>query len=477
MASPTPAAPLFSRAYRGWLLAMLVITNAFNLADRQNMAVSLQAIKLDLKFTDSEMGWLQGLGFAALYTIMGLPIARLAEHVSRIRVIAACLAVFGVSAALCGVSTGFWTLLAFRAAVAIGDAGFGPPVSSLIGDHYPMGKRASAMSILWLGAPLGVLFGVNFGGWMAEHSSWRYSFNSIGIAAVIFSLVVLFSLREPPRGMSDPAGLVTSKPPPVITAAGFLFSKPSVVLLLLGCLFAAIAMNGIGQWLAAFLARNYHVGYAAAGRLLGQIAVAAMASGLVIGGFGVDWGGRFDKRWYVWGPAIGIGLAAPLFYLGFNQSTLVATGVTLMAAHICMFVYYTPTFAMAQNMVGAEMRASSAFFVSLMQGLGIAIGPTLVGLLSDAFTERVFAGGAYRTVCPGGAAPRGATEALAQACSQASAVGLKYTLMTVSLLCLVSALFYLLASRWLRADLEKRYVPDETQSPAAAPASARADLT
>ena len=457
MASAAPAAPLFSRAYRGWLLAMLVITNAFNLADRQNIAVMGQAIKLDLKFTDHDWGLIQGLGFAVLYTLMGLPIARLAEHVSRIRIIAVCLALFGISSVLCGTVVGFWTLLLCRVGVAIGDAGFGPPVSSLIGDHYPMNKRASAMSILWLGAPLGVLFGANFGGWMAEHATWRYSFMSVGTGAVIFSLLVLFSLREPPRGMSDPTG-VAPAPPSVGTAARFLFSKPSVRLLLLGCLFAAISMNAIGQWLAPFLVRNYHIGFAAAGRLVGEIAVAAMASGLVLGGFGVDWGGRFDKRWYVWGPALGIALAAPLFYFGFNLPTLFATGLCLVAAHICMFVYYTPTFAMAQNMVGAEMRASSAFVISLMQGLGIAVGPTLVGYLSDLFTARTFALGDFKSACPaGGAAPKGANEVLVEACNHASATGLKYALMAASLLCLLSAFFYLLASRQLRADLEKRY--------------------
>jgi len=461
MATPAPAAASFSRGYRGWLLALLVITNAFNLADRQNMAVMGQAIKLDFSFTDHDWGLIQGPTFAVLYTLMGLPIARLAEHTSRIRIIAVCLALFGVASALCGTTVGFWTLALCRVGVAIGDAGFGPPVSSLIGDHYPMTKRASAMSILWLGAPLGVLFGANFGGWMAENASWRYSFISVGSAAVVFSLVVLFSLREPPRGMSDPAGLVTSRPPPVMTAARFLFSKPSVRYLLLGCLFAAISMNAIGQWLAPFLVRSYHIGYAAAGRLVGQIAVAAMASGLVLGGFGVDWGGRFDKRWYVWGPALGIALAAPLFFFGFNQPTLLAVGLLLVAAHICMFVYYTPTFAMAQNMVGAEMRASSAFVVSFTQGLGIFIGPTLVGYLSDAYAARVFpAFGAFKTVCPGGVAPKGSVPSLIEACSGASASGLKYALMTASLLCLVSALFYLLASRRLRPDLERRYVPE-----------------
>ena len=61
----SPVKPvLFSKGYRAWLLTILLLTNALNLADRQGIAVVAQAIKLDLKLTDAQMGIIQGLGFA-----------------------------------------------------------------------------------------------------------------------------------------------------------------------------------------------------------------------------------------------------------------------------------------------------------------------------------------------------------------------------------------------------------------------------
>ncbi len=170
----------FGRAYRVGLLAMLLLIYALNLADRQAMAVSGQAIKLDLKLTDSELGIIQGVGFALFYTLMGLPIARLAEHVSRTRIIAACVALFGVMVVLCGSAQSFWRLLLCRVGVGIGDAGFQTPVSSLIGDHYTSERRASAMSIIWLGAPLGVVGGALLAGFVTEHFSWRVTFAAVG---------------------------------------------------------------------------------------------------------------------------------------------------------------------------------------------------------------------------------------------------------------------------------------------------------
>jgi hypothetical protein len=192
--------------------------------------------------------------------------------------------------------------------------------------------------------------------------------------------------------------------------------------------------------------------------LLSLVAGAAMASGLLIGGFGVDWAGRFDKRWYVWLPAIGLVLAAPGFFLGFNQPSLFATIGVLMAAHVVLFIYYTPTLAMAQNMVGPSMRASSGFLVSLVLGLvGIGLGPTLAGFLSDHFARRAFTAGDYGGLCPGGAPLAQDLARLGDACAAASAAGLKQSMMVVSLLFVWAGFHYVLASRTLRRDLDTHW--------------------
>ncbi len=471
MASPS-APPVFSKGYRAWLLVLLVVINALNLADRQGLAASVQAIKLDLKFTDSQLGLIQGLGFAVFYTLMGLPLARLAERASRTKIIAGCVALFGIMVALCSTAKSFLGLLLFRVGVGVGDAGFTTPVASLMGDHYTMEKRASVMSIIWLGAPIGVVFGTAGAGYLAQYVSWRASFLVIGSLAILVAIVAFLTFREPLRGACDPEPIARAESPPSTwTVFRFLFAKRSMWHVLIGCSLAAISMNAIGQFLSAFLVRNYHMGIAAAGRLLAMIAGAAMASGLVVGGFGVDWAGRFDKRWSVWGPAAGLALAAPLFLFGFNQSVVAVTVVLLIAAHLCMFVYYAPSLALAQNMVGANMRASSAFVVSFVLGLvGIGLGPTVVGVLSDQFAIRAFGLGAFKAMCPGGAAPHGAPQALVAACGNASAAGIRDALMVMSLLCLWAALHYLLAGRDLRRDLDTHYQPADSAFDATTPA-------
>ena len=451
-------APLYSRGYRGWLLTVLLLTNAMNLADRQGIAAVAQAVKVDLHLSDSQMGLLQGLAFAIFYSLLALPIARLAERRSRTKIIAGCLTIFGVMVALCGTATSFWRLLLFRIGVATGDAGFGPPSSSLIADHYPQNKRASVMSLMWLGAPIGVVAGAIFGGWMTENYGWRAAFYAIGIPALPVAVLAFATLREPPRGTFDAERASQGTPPSMGTVLGFLFAKPSFRHVLIGCGIAATSMNAIGQFLGQFLLRKYHLGFAEAGQMLGLVAGAAMASGLLIGGFGVDWAGRFDRRWYVWLPGIGLALATPGFLFGFNQDSLTATVVVLIVAHMVLFVYYTPSLAIAQNMVGARMRASSAFVIQLVLSLvGIGIGPTLAGFLSDAFAGQAFTLGDYAVLCPGGVPLAGETARLGDSCASASAQGLQHAMVAVSLLFAWAGLHYVLASRTLKRDLDTHW--------------------
>ena len=446
----------FSKGYRGWLLFVLLLANAMNLADRQTMAVLGQAIKAELQFSDTQLGIIQGIGFAIFYTAMGLPLARLAERYSRARIISASVALFGAMAALCGTATSFTRMLLFRVGVGIGDAGLGSPVASLIGDHFPRDRRASAMSILWLGAPVGVLTGATAAGWIADHLGWRMAFYAVGIPAIAVALLAVATLREPPRGTFDVG--TASAPPPWWTVFKFLFAKPGMRHTLIGCGLAAVSMNAIGQFIVPFLVRAFDMSLTNAGRTVGLIASISMASGLLVGGFGVDRASKRDRRWFGWGPAIGLALAGPTFLAGFYQRDIAAAIALLMFAHVTMFVYYAPSLAIAQNMVGANMRATAGFVVSAVLGLvGIGFGPTLNGLLSDHFASGAFTLGNFTSMCPKGFAPNGSAPELVAACKAASATGLKHAMYVMSTLCLWAAFHYVLAARTIRRDFDTFY--------------------
>jgi predicted MFS family arabinose efflux permease len=446
----------YTRGYRAWLLFLLAVINMLNLADRQGMASSAPALKADLHLSDTQLGIIQGFGFAVFYTLLGLPIARLCERRSRTKIIAFGVGAFAICVALCSQARSFSHILLARIGVGVGDAAFVTPVGSLTGDHYPREKRTAATTIVWLGGPVGALVGSAGGGMIVQSMGWRAWFIILAIPSIAVAVLALLTFREPPRGSYDRAA-VTTRIPSMGETLRFMLAKRSMVHVLIGCALAAMGMNGLGQFLVRFMVAGYGVGIAEAGRTLGTLAVLAMGSGIALGGFGVSWASKRDQRWAVWGPALGLIVSAPLFALSAFQPTLMSALPPLAAAHVAMFVYYTPTLALAQNMVGSTMRASASFVMAFVIGMiGIGFGPTIVGMLSDLYAHHAFAGD-FSAVCPGGSAPAGALPALAAHCAEASRTGIVYAIATMSGVFAWAALHYLLAARTLRKDLDTHF--------------------
>lgn len=164
---------LKSPRYRAFVLGMLVVVYVFNFLDRQIVTILAEPIKNDLGLNDTQIGLMTGLAFALFYTILGIPLARLADRANRVNIISIALVIWSGMTALCGMAQNFAQILAARIGVGVGEAGCSPPAHSLIADYFPPDKRASALSIYALGIPVGSILGLLAGGWIAELYGWR----------------------------------------------------------------------------------------------------------------------------------------------------------------------------------------------------------------------------------------------------------------------------------------------------------------
>jgi len=186
------------------VLALLVTAYTFNFIDRTIISTIGQAIKVDLKITDTQLGLLGGLYFALLYTLLGIPIARFAERFSRVNVISGAIVIWSAFTALCGTASNFATLAAYRFGVGFGEAGLSPPAHSLISDYFEPKKRASALAVYAFGIPLGTMFGAVIGGWLAQNFSWRIAFMLVGVPGILIAIAIKVLIKEPARGHSEP---------------------------------------------------------------------------------------------------------------------------------------------------------------------------------------------------------------------------------------------------------------------------------
>src|SRR3954468_10810731 len=146
------------------ILSILLLAYIFNFIDRQIVGVLAVPIKKELGLTDTQVGLMIGLAFALFYTGLGIPIAWLADRRSRVKIIAASLALWSLFTALCGATGNFTQLFLARMGVGIGEAGGVAPSYALISDFYPKAQRGRALAFFSLGIPIGSALGVFFGG-------------------------------------------------------------------------------------------------------------------------------------------------------------------------------------------------------------------------------------------------------------------------------------------------------------------------
>jgi predicted MFS family arabinose efflux permease len=447
----------------------------FDFADRSVFSASAQTIRRELELGDFHIGLLSGIMFAALYSIVGIPIGRLAEHVNRVRIVAVCTAIWSAATIWCGMAQNFVMLALGRVGVGFGEAGFMGPTVSLNSDRYKAEKRASRMSLILLGTPVGTFIGATLGGWAAQEHSWRLAFYILGAGGLLTALLVWVMLRETPRGLADDMPKSPAPPPNFGAFLSLVVRKKALLFVIIGGSLASIGMTSVSQFMNQFLQRTHQLPPAEAGPLFGAISATALAIGLLTGSWGSDLLARWDRRWWAWGPAIGLTVAPLVYWLAWSADTVSGVTVLLIVAGATLLLFYGPTVAMIQNMVEPKMRATGAAFYSMLYAMiGYGFGPPFVGYLSDRLASARFTGaGDFHAACPGGRAPADSPESLVEACRVAEAGGLQQALMIMMGVFFFAAIAYLFASRTLRSEF---YKPgDETAVLGAAPAAKPAE--
>lgn len=89
-----------------WYVAIgLMICNTLSFIDRQILGLLVTPIKLELGISDTRIGLLQGLAFAIFYTLLGMPMGRIADRGSRRKLVAVGIFCWSVMTASCAAST------------------------------------------------------------------------------------------------------------------------------------------------------------------------------------------------------------------------------------------------------------------------------------------------------------------------------------------------------------------------------------
>jgi MFS family permease len=403
------------------VLLILLLAYIFNFIDRQIIGVLAVPIKTELMLSDKQLGLMGGIAFALFYSGLAIPIAWLADRKSRVNIIAGSVALWSAFTALCGVAQNFWHLFLARMGVGIGEAGGVAPSYALISDFYPKEKRGRALAFFSLGIPIGSALGVFFGGWIASHLDWRSAFLIVGLAGLPAALLVKLFVPEPVRGGFDEGP--SEAAPPFLTVAATLARNPSFWLLSFGAASGSILGYGLIFWLPSFFARSFHLELAEVGWFYGSIVLVGGVAGTWLGGWFGDKVGPKSPAFYALIPAICFLIAAPIFALGLFAPTLGIGWALFAVGQMLALAWLGPVIAAVQHIVPPNMRATaSASFLFINNLIGIGFGIFFLGFMSDTMT------------------PLYGDDAL------------KYSILFGLVFYLLSALFYLVASRRLAKD-------------------------
>ncbi|MDM9630915.1 spinster family MFS transporter [Robiginitalea aurantiaca] len=367
------------------VLAILTLVYTFSFIDRQLLVILAEPVKADLGLSDTQLGLLTGLAFAALYVTLGLPVARLADKGNRKNVVSASLAIWSLMTVISGMATNFVQMLFARIGVGIGEAGGSPPSHSIISDYFEPQKRATALSIYSVGIYIGIFVGFTIGGVLAQHYGWRVAFYAVGIPGVLLAVLIYFFVKEPPKGRFDPPQL-SSENLTLSNVVRTLMGKKTFVFIALGSGFIAFGSYGAGNFLPSFLQRVHGVDISKAGYLLGISFGIGGGLGTFLGGYLADKMRRSDMRWYIWLPMVSALLALIPFgiYL-FSDSLNVVVWMIFMVSAL-LGAYLGPAIAVTHSLVSARMRAfSSAVLFLILNIIGLGLGPLTIGFLSDLF--------------------------------------------------------------------------------------------
>jgi MFS family permease len=388
-------------AYAWYVVGVLMLAYTNSFIDRQILALLVEPIRADLAISDTQVSLLAGLAFSIFYTLMGVPIARLADQKNRKAIIAFGVAFWSAMTALCGAARNFWQLFAARVGVGVGEATLSPAAFSIMADYFPKHKLARAFSVysmgVYFGAGLAMIIGgivvrmvMNAGAvtlpLLGEVRPWQMTFFFVGMLGLPIFLLVL-TIREPVRRGLKAAGVPADERAsslPVLLAFLRLNAR-TVFFHFLAFSMIGIAIAGYMVWTPTLFIRTWGWDASTIGLAYGGIMFVLGTAGVYAGGFVADWlesKGRRDAilRAAFYGGLVTVPFAVATPLMPNAWLALAALGLT---SFLLAFPQGLPAAALqviTPNPLRAQMTALY-FLVGNLIALGF--GPTLVALVTD----------------------------------------------------------------------------------------------
>ena len=387
--TPTSAAPARTQVADGARYAVLVLTamNLLNYIDRYVPSAVKGLFKKDLDLTDTETS-LPLTAFVIVYMLASPVFSTLADRWPRRVIIAAGVALWSLATAGAALATGFWSFLAARALVGVGEAAYATLAPAVLSDFYPADKRNRVLTMFYVAIPVGAALGFGIGGFLGKMVGWRAAFLACGLPGIVAAILAL-KIRDPLEGAA------TSRSAPSSTGSTPTLDWPHALRVLaankpyvnavLGYTLVTFASGGMADWLPEWLHRTHGMALDRAGMMVGGVTVVGGLGGTLLGGWLAErMKGRTEQP-YLATSALTMVPAAVLAGAALLAPDPMLSVALVGGAQLCMWCYNGPINTLIADSTDALLRAR-AFSLSILciHLFGDAISPPIIGAVSDA---------------------------------------------------------------------------------------------
>ncbi len=373
-----------SSVERWYVLILMLLIYAINIADRYVVSTVLEPIRLELHLDDAGVAFLTGIPLALFYVTCGIPLSWLADRSNRRNILSISLIIWSGFTALCGMSHSYTQFLLGRIGVGIGEAGGTPPSTAIVSDCFPPDRRPMAMTVLALGAPIGAYLGYNMAGAVANAYTWRAAFLALGVPGLIVGIVVFLTIREPVRGRLD--AIVDELKPSLLETVRFLFVQKAAFHVVMGGGVCALWGWGLMYWTPTFLQRAYGLDVGQAGAVTGYAHLVGGSLATVGTAWVLSRPAMSDPRRVVWLLATGIGLATLPSMAAYWTHSLGVAKLMFWIFIPAIYFYIGPCFGLLNNLAPCHMRNMFIAICLLVANIfNLIVAPWFVGFLSDEF--------------------------------------------------------------------------------------------
>jgi len=384
--APSQDGYLFGPGQAWFALVMTLALMVFDYVDRQVIVSLFPYLKAEWNLSDAQLGAL--VSVVSITVALGaLPVALFADRVSRVKSIVAMATMWSLATISCMFTRGYSGLLAARAAVGLGEAGYGSVGAAVIASHFPSRLRSMLLAGFFASASVGSVLGVLLGGVIAARWGWQAAFGVVGVPGLVLALLYL-KVRDYHTVALTP-GLDAKRQSlgeAALHIVKMLSRAPTMLWVCIGGAAQLIVVSALWSWLPSYLNRTHGVAPAQAG-IQAALVVLCGAAGSVVWGAVVDRVGARRPRRKLAALALLCGISMAVLVVAFGladgaswQFALIACGGFLATCTV------GPVSAIVIDVVHPGVRATGSSVLALFQNLfGLAAGPFIAGLLSDAW--------------------------------------------------------------------------------------------